>query len=129
MNLRKNGNMNYNMVVKLGFVLCILVTLMMFILAALTIMFYKANFYNNNYQTQIVNIDNSPKYEKLDINNCSYEALDELEGIGEIKAKKIINNRPYNDIYQLKNKIGEKTFSNIKDYIKTKEVKDDEQSK
>lgn len=97
-------------------------------LAALNIMFYKANFYNNNYQTnaQIVNIDNKPNIDKININDCSCEALDSLDGIGEVKANKIIENRPYKDIYEIRKFIGETTFNNIKDYIMVKEVQDEQ---
>lgn len=119
MNLKRNGNLNVNLVVKLVFFLCIINILGMFMLATLNIMFYKANFYNNNYQTnsQIVNIDNKPNIDKININDCSYEALDSLDGIGEVKANKIIENRPYKDIYEIRKFIGETTFNNIKDYI------------
>lgn len=119
MNLKRNGNLNVNLVVKLVFFLCIINILGMFMLAALNIMFYKANFYNSNYQTntQIVNIDNEPNIDKININNCSYEALDSLDGIGEVKTNKIIENRPYKDIYEIRKFIGETTFNNIKDYI------------
>lgn len=119
MNLKRNGNLNVNLVVKLVFFLCIINILGMFMLATLNIMFYKANFYNNNYQTnaQIVNIDNKPNIDKININDCSYETLDSLDGIGEVKANKIIENRPYKDIYEIRKFIGETTFNNIKDYI------------
>lgn len=128
MSLNKNKKTNYNLVVYLCIGIFITSILNMFLFTLLNFMFYKSNFYNNNNQsnTQVVNIDNTPKYDKIDINNCSYESLDNLEGIGEVKAKKIINNRPYKDIYQIKKLIGEKTFDNIKNYIKTKEVNDDE---
>lgn len=128
MNLKRNGNLNVNLVVKLVFFLCIINILGMFMLATLNIMFYKANFYNNNYQTnaQIVNIDNKPNTDKININDCSCEALDSLDGIGEFKANKIIENRPYKDIYEIRKFIGETTFNNIKDYIMVKEVQDEQ---
>lgn len=118
MSLNKNKKQNYNFVVKICISIFIINFLMMFMLACLNLMFYKANFYNNNYQSQIVNIDNTPKFDKININTCSFQALDGLEGIGEVKANKIINNRPYKDIYELRKVIGEKTFNNIKEYIK-----------
>lgn len=119
MNLKKVGQANYNLVVKLLVGLLVIGFLMMFMLGVLVGMYYKTNFYNNNYQTQtqIVNIDNTPKVDKININNCSHEALDSLKGIGEIKANKIINNRPYNDIYEIKEVVGETTFENIKNFI------------
>lgn len=128
MNLKRNRNLNVNLVVKLVFFLCIINILGMFMLATLNIMFYKANFYNNNYQTnsQIVNIDNKPNIDKININDCSCEALDSLDGIGEVKANKIIENRPYKDIYEIRKFIGETTFNNIKDYIMVKEVQDEQ---
>ncbi len=119
MNLKKAGQANYNLVVKLLVGLFIIGFLMMFMLGVLVGMYYRTNFYNNNYhaQTQIVNIDNTPKVDKININNCSYEALNSLKGIGEIKAKKIISNRPYNDIYEIKEIVGKTTFENNKNLI------------
>lgn len=120
MSLNRNGKSNYNLVVYLCFALVIVLILVLFVLSALSIMFYRANFYNNNYQTntQVVNIDNTPKFDKININDCSFEALDSLDGIGEVKANKIIENRPYKDIYELRKFIGETTFENIKEQIK-----------
>lgn len=117
--LNKNSKINYNLVVKLIFGLCVINIMGMFMLAVLNIMFYKANFNNTNYQTntQIVNIDNKPKFDKININDCSFEALDSLRGVGPIKATRIINNRPYKDIYELRRVVGEATFNNIKDFI------------
>lgn len=118
--LNKYGKYNYNEVVKLliGIFICQFIILILFTIANL--MFYRVNFNNSNNSnnTQIVNIDNSPKYEKIDLNTCSYEALDNLEGIGEVKANKIINGRPYEDIYQIKKIVGDKTFDKIKNNIK-----------
>lgn len=104
--LNKYKKYNYNEVVKLQvaiFICQLLIVILFFIFNA---MFYR------------VNIDNSPKYEKIDLNTCSYEALDNLEGIGEVKANKIIKGRPYDDIYQVKKIIGDKTFNKIKNNIK-----------
>lgn len=113
-----NRKVNYNLVAKLliGVVICQFFLVVLLMLQ--NIMFYRANFYNNNYQTQIVNIDNTPKHDKIDINTCSYEALDSLDGIGSVKADKIIAGRPYKDIYQVKKIVGDRTFDKIKNYIK-----------
>lgn len=118
MSLNSNKKMNYNSVVKLLVAVTIIQTFLAVMFIVLNLMFYRANFNQNiNNNTQIVNIDNSPKYEKVDINTCSYEVLDNLKGIGEVKANEIIKNRPYEDIYQVKKIIGEKTFENIKNHI------------
>lgn len=115
-----NRKFNYSLVCKLLVSVVCCQFLMMFMFIMFTAMYYRANFYNNNYQTntQIVNIDNTPKFDKIDINTCSYEALDSLEGIGVVRATKIINNRPYKDIYQIRRLVGETTFNKIKDKIK-----------
>lgn len=115
--LNKYGKYNYNEVVKLliGIFICQFIILILFTIANL--MFYRVNF-NSSNNTQIVNIDNSPKHDKIDLNSCSYDALDNLEGIGEVKANKIIKGRPYEDIYQIKKIVGEKTFNKIKNNIK-----------
>lgn len=81
MSLNSNKKMNYNSVVKLLIVANLIQVFVVVMLIVLNLMFYRANF-NQNINTQIVNIDNSPKYEKIDINTCSYEALDNLKGIG-----------------------------------------------
>lgn len=60
---------------------------------------------------------------KININNCNIEDLTKLKGLGEIKAKKIIDYRELNgqfkSIEELLNidGIGETTFAKIKDYI------------
>ena len=123
--LREKGIENYNIIVKLCYRIFILDVLLFLGIFILCIMFYKANFTinntnnnsNNSNNTQIVNIDNSKKYDKININKCSFEALDNLTGIGEVKAKRIIENRPYKDVYELRKIIGETTFDNIKEYI------------
>lgn len=120
MSLNRDRKSNYNLVTFLCIGIFIVEIINIFLAVILNIMFYKANFNINNSSnnnTQIVNIDNSKKYDKININECSFEALDSLRGIGEVKANKIIENRPYNDIYELKKIIGETTFNNIKDYI------------
>ena len=53
---------------------------------------------------------------QIDINSASLEKLDELYGIGPVKAQAIINSRPYETLNDLTNAYGiaEKTLSNIK---------------
>ena len=53
---------------------------------------------------------------QIDINSASLEELDELYGIGESKAKEIINSRPFDCVDDLidVNGIGETTLENIK---------------
>lgn len=56
---------------------------------------------------------------KININTASQSELDELEGIGEVRAKTILNNRPYSKTDDLvsKAKIPESVYEKIKDKI------------
>jgi competence protein ComEA len=69
------------------------------------------------FEEQIINTSTTKNL--IDINTASLEELLALNNIGEVTAKKIIENRPYNSIEDLLNisGIGEKTFSKIKDFI------------
>lgn len=51
----------------------------------------------------------------ININTATQSELESLSGIGEVTAKKIIQNRPYGQLNDLldKNVLGEKTFENI----------------
>lgn len=71
-------------------------------------------------QTQTVTVS-TEEPDKININNCSKEALEHLSNIGDILADRIINNRPYIDIYELKNVSGidDKIFNSIKEYVET----------
>lgn len=55
----------------------------------------------------------------ININDASQSELEELPGIGEVTAGKIINGRPYSDINQLLEKkvVGQSVFEKIKDKI------------
>lgn len=55
----------------------------------------------------------------ININSATITDLDSLPGVGEITAKKIIANRPYQNIIELKEKkiIGSSKFEKIKDLI------------
>lgn len=116
MNLNQIKKNNYNSVVKLLIVVVVINCFMTFSMLFLNFMFYRANFSNN--VTQIVNVDTTPKFDKIDINSCSKEALDSLEGIGSTKANKIMSNRPYSDIYELRKAVGQATFDKIKNKVK-----------
>ena len=61
----------------------------------------------------------SEQREIVDINHASKAQLMSLDGIGEKKAKDIIANRPYSDIWDLVNKkiVGKDTFNKIKDRL------------
>jgi competence ComEA-like helix-hairpin-helix protein len=52
---------------------------------------------------------------QIDVNYASLEELDNLYGIGQVKAQEIINSRPYNSVGDLDNVkgIGEKTLDGI----------------
>ena len=78
----------------------------------------------DNLEISIVNsiAGNDDNKGKININNCSKEALMSLPGIGEITAEKIINYRNENKfaiIEDIKNVsgIGDKKFDAIKDLI------------
>lgn len=57
---------------------------------------------------------------RIDINNATQNELMKLPGIGEILARKIIENRPYKDIEELINidGIGEKKMESLRRRIK-----------
>ncbi|OGY25822.1 MAG: hypothetical protein A2134_00205 [Candidatus Woykebacteria bacterium RBG_16_39_9b] len=56
---------------------------------------------------------------KVNINTASTSELDTLPNIGPVRAEKIINNRPYSSLEDLKSKnvLGPSTFEKIKDLI------------
>lgn len=55
----------------------------------------------------------------ININTAGAGELEKLKGIGEVRAKAIIDNRPYSSVGELKSKgvLGEKMFENIKEQI------------
>ena len=59
------------------------------------------------------------KSQKININMASLEELDNLEGIGETRAKAIIENRPYSKTEELvvKAKIPQSVYEKIRDQI------------
>ena len=59
----------------------------------------------------------------IDINTASAEELQSLKGIGDVYAKKIINNRPYKSKDELasKNVIPQATYDKIKGQIIAKQ--------
>lgn len=56
---------------------------------------------------------------KVNINTASVGELDSLAGIGEVRAKAIVDNRPYSKLEELvsKAKIPESVFEKIKDQV------------
>ncbi|MDF2800211.1 MAG: comEA [Anaerocolumna sp.] len=71
----------------------------------------------NQHVNQNVNVNTESTKDKVNINTATKKELESLYNIGEIKAQKIIDNRPYISIYDLVNIIGEKTFENLKDRL------------
>lgn len=65
-------------------------------------------------QSQVVNVGNNLQ-NKININNCSLEALQRIPNVGRIKAKAIIANRPYKDVYEVEKikGIGQKTINTL----------------
>ena len=65
----------------------------------------------------------APTKEPIDINTASAEELQSLKGIGDVYAKKIIENRPYKgkDDLVSKNVIPEATYNKIKGQIIAKQ--------
>lgn len=118
--MSKNREVHYNVLIK-----AVIGSLILNIVIAASMILQNIMFYNKNYgnvtQTvnQTVTINSEVKKEKIDINSCSYEALENLKGIGPKKAQSIVENRPYKDKYELKRVVGDTTFDNIKDYITT----------
>lgn len=118
--MSKNREVHYNVLIK-----AVIGSLVLNIVIATSMILQNIMFYNKNYggfnqsinQTVMVNSENTE--DKININSCSYEALENLKGIGPKKACSIINNRPYKDKYELKKVVGDSTFDNIKDYITT----------
>ncbi len=73
---------------------------------------------NSINQNQNVNINTSSNLEsKINLNTATQKELESLPGIGEVKAKKIIQHRPYTNISQLLNVVGGKVYETIKDKV------------
>ncbi|MEK3792512.1 helix-hairpin-helix domain-containing protein [Paenibacillus sp. FSL R7-0204] len=80
--------------------------------------------YNNSHSREItntntntINIDTTDKREgQLNINLCSREALIALPGVGNVLADRIIEGRPYIDVYALDrvDGIGQETIELLK---------------
>lgn len=84
-----------------------------------------SNVTNGNI-TQTVNVGvpatNTSQADKININTCSKEALESLPDIGEVLAGKIIDGRPYQDVYELAKikGIGNTIIQAIKDEVVVK---------
>jgi len=67
-------------------------------------------------RAQVAGVDISSK---IGINSASSSQLEALPGIGPVSAKKIIDNRPYQDVSDLLNRkvIGKSVFEKIKEKI------------
>ncbi len=58
--------------------------------------------------------------EKIDVNSATAEQLDALPGIGPVKAKKIMDGRPYKSVEDLEKAVGAAEFTAIKDLVTVK---------
>ena len=69
--------------------------------------------------SQKVSVSESQKSGKVNINTASESELDSLEGVGEVRSKLILDNRPYSKVSDLveKAKIPESVYEKIKDKI------------
>lgn len=65
----------------------------------------------------------APKAELMDINTATEKELASLKGIGDVRAKAIIKNRPYKgkDEIVAKAKVPQKVYDDIKDQIIAKQ--------
>jgi competence protein ComEA len=72
---------------------------------------------SNIHGSGVANFNQSES--KININTASSEVLESLQGVGDKTAEKIIDNRPYSSIEDLKNKkvMGEAVFEKIKSSI------------
>jgi len=63
--------------------------------------------------------DDASSSEMININTATLEQLDELPGVGQVTAEKIIRGRPYNSINELPTKkiVNQSVFDKIKDLI------------
>lgn len=77
---------------------------------------------NNNTsitQTQDVNINTQDTKDKINLNTASEEELKSLPSIEDKLAIKIIENRPYSSVYDLKKikGIGDTIINNLKEVV------------
>jgi competence protein ComEA len=70
-----------------------------------------SNEYQTSYESDLINI-----------NTATSQELEELSGIGQVTAKKIIDNRPYSSVEELLSKkiLKQNIYENIKDQIVAK---------
>lgn len=83
------------------FILFIIIVIIAFLIG-----FSVAKNQSNISQNQNVTISLDPgtkEHKKIDINNADKNELMSIEGIGDKKAQLIIDNRPYNSIWDLSN--------------------------
>lgn len=74
---------------------------------------------SDNQKTQIVRESDNQINQKININTASLSELDGLTGIGEARARLIMDNRPYSNIDELvsKAKIPQSVYETIKDSV------------
>jgi len=104
---------------KFFLILIVVIAILLGIILGLSFSDYKDKSIN---QTQNVNINTSSNSEipKINLNAASQKELESLPEIGEVKTKRIIQHRPYTNISQLLNIVGNKAYQTIKDRVEVK---------
>ena len=79
------------------------------------------DFISNEKESEALGVDNIEEVSRLvSINNSSTSELESLKGIGEVRAKEIISNRPYQDLYGLVESgvLSEDLFNKLENQLK-----------
>lgn len=104
---------------KLYIALLLFVATLVIFTAVLTLYLTNSLRIEQNQHSSVVVNTNSIN-DKIDLNNTTKEELETIPGIGETLAKKIVENKPYDNLHKLKTipGISYKKFESIKKYLK-----------